>query len=63
EVDPLPHGLLFERFIDVNRNDLPDIDIDFSDKKRHMVFDHLGEKYGVANVAKIGSINCERTKT
>lgn len=57
EVDPLPHGLLFERFIDVNRNDLPDIDIDFSDKKRHMVFDYLGEKYGVANVAKIGSIN------
>lgn len=57
EVDPLPYGLLFERFIDINRNDLPDIDIDFNDKKRPMVFEHLAEKYGHDNVARIGSIN------
>ena len=57
EVDPLPHGLLFERFIDVNRDDLPDIDIDFSDTRRHLAFEYLAEKYGQPNVARIGSIN------
>lgn len=57
EVDPIPHGLIFERFIDINRADLPDIDIDFSDQKRHMVFDYLAKKYGAKSVAKIGSIN------
>ena len=57
EVDPLPHGLLFERFIDTTRPDLPDIDIDFSDTHRDTVFDHLAEKYGSEHVARIGSIN------
>lgn len=57
EVDPLVHDLLFERFIDVSRDDLPDIDIDFNDKKRYMVVEYLAEKYGKENVAHIGSIN------
>jgi DNA polymerase III alpha subunit len=57
EVDPLPHGLLFERFIDVTRDDLPDIDIDFSDTRREMCFTYLSEKYGAENVARIGNIN------
>jgi DNA polymerase III alpha subunit len=57
EVDPLVHGLIFERFIDVNRNDLPDIDIDFNDKKRELSFAYLAEKYGEGNVARIGSVN------
>jgi DNA polymerase III alpha subunit len=57
EVDPIYHKLLFQRFIDVSRADLPDIDIDFPDTKRHMVFDYLREKYGIQNVAKVGSFN------
>lgn len=57
EVDPLVHNLIFERFIDVNRSDLPDIDVDFNDKKREQVFEYLAEKYGRENVARIGSIN------
>ena len=57
EVDPLIHGLIFERFIDINRDDLPDIDVDFNDTKRELVFDYLGEKYGAENVARIGSVN------
>lgn len=57
EVDPLPHDLLFQRFIDVSRSDLPDIDIDFSDTKRHLVFEYLQEKYNAACVAKLGNIN------
>jgi DNA polymerase III alpha subunit len=57
EVDPIVHGLIFERFIDLNRGDLPDIDIDFSDTKRHMVFDYLRERHGANNVARIGNVS------
>lgn len=57
EVDPIPHGLLFERFIDLTRKDLPDIDIDFSDVKRDQCFDYLAEKYGRNCVARIGNVN------
>jgi DNA polymerase III alpha subunit len=57
EVDPIPHQLLFQRFIDISRADLPDIDIDFADTKRFMVFDYLKDKYGISNVAKLGNIN------
>lgn len=57
EVDPIPHELLFERFIDTTRADLPDIDIDFSDTKREQCFTYLAEKYGRENVARIGNIN------
>ena len=54
-VDPIKFKLLFERFIDVSRTDLPDIDLDFSDTKRHLVFDYLKEKYGAAHVAHLGT--------
>lgn len=57
EVDPIPHGLLFERFIDLTRKDLPDIDIDFSDVKRDECFDYLAAKYGRSCVARIGNVN------
>jgi DNA-directed DNA polymerase III PolC len=57
EVDPIPHDLLFQRFIDISRADLPDIDIDFNDTKRWMVFEYLQNKYGAQNVAKLGNIN------
>lgn len=56
EVDPLVHSLLFERFIDVTRADLPDIDIDFNDQKRELVFGYLREKYGAEHVARIGNV-------
>lgn len=55
-VDPIPHGLIFERFIDVNRMDLPDIDIDFSDQQRHLVFDYMREVYGAERVARLGTV-------
>jgi len=56
EIDPIPHGLIFERFVDVNRLDLPDIDIDFPDNKRHLVVEYLSGKYGHENVAHIGTV-------
>ena len=55
-VDPIPHGLIFERFIDVNRSDLPDIDIDFSDQNRHKMFDYMRQKYGPERVARLGAV-------
>lgn len=56
-IDPIPFGLIFERFIDINRNDLPDIDIDFSDQKRQLVFDYMASKYGADRVARLGTVN------
>lgn len=56
EIDPIQHQLFFERFIDVTRKDLPDIDLDFPDERRQMVFDYMAEKYGPRNVAHIGNI-------
>ena len=61
EVDPIPHDLLFERFIDITRADLPDIDIDFPDKD--WVFKYLQGKYGVDNVARIGTILTYQAKS
>lgn len=55
-IDPIPHGLIFERFIDINRADLPDIDIDFSDTRRHLVFEYAEEKYGKDRVARLGTV-------
>ena len=55
-INPVEHGLIFERFIDANRDDLPDIDIDFSDQKRHLVFERLMEKYGRDRVAHLGTV-------
>ena len=63
EIDPIPAKLYFERFIDVSRTDLPDIDLDFPDNKRQMVFDYMSEKYGVENVAHIGTIGQFRPRS
>lgn len=56
-IDPLKYDLFFERFIDINRDDLPDIDIDFPDDKRNQVIKYLQQKYGQENVAQIGNIS------
>lgn len=63
DIDPLPYDLLFERFIDINREDYPDIDIDFEDVKRDMVFDYLRKKYGYENVCRLGTINVFKAKS
>lgn len=53
EVDPLKYELIFERFIDINREDMPDIDIDFEDVKRPMVKKYLEERYGSDKVGTL----------
>ncbi|MCX7424486.1 MAG: DNA polymerase III subunit alpha, partial [Planctomycetia bacterium] len=54
-VCPLEYDLLFERFLDVNRLEAPDIDIDFEKERRGEVLQYVKEKYGVENVAQIGT--------
>lgn len=63
DIDPIPFDLLFERFIDVNREDFPDIDIDFQDDKRELVFDYLRDTYGHDRVARLGTINVFKAKS
>ena len=63
EIDPIPFGLLFERFIDINRKDLPDIDIDFADDRREMVFEYCRQKYGADCVARLGTIMRYKAKS
>ncbi|MGI2326354.1 DNA polymerase III subunit alpha [Planococcus sp. YIM B11945] len=53
DVDPLEHGLLFERFLNPERVTLPDIDIDFADYRRHEVVEYVAAKYGEAYTAQI----------
>lgn len=57
EVDPLKFpNLMFERFVAVDRDDIPDIDLDFDDERRHEVFEYAERKYGKEYVGRIGSL-------
>jgi DNA polymerase III subunit alpha len=63
EVDPLLYPtLLFERFIDVTRADLPDIDLDFDDERRGEVYDYAVAKYGAQCVGSIGTFTKYKSK-
>ena len=53
KVDPLRYGLLFERFLNLERLKPPDIDVDFGYERRSEVIDYLREKYGDDRVAQI----------
>ena len=54
-VDPLDYDLLFERFLDPNRSEAPDIDIDFCQDRREDVIRYVKQKYGAESVAQIGT--------
>lgn len=56
-LDPLEHGLIFERFLSPDRSDMPDIDIDFDDERRSEVIDYVKEKYGKDKVSQIITFN------
>lgn len=62
-IDPIPFGLIFERFIDLNRDDLPDIDIDFSDQRRKLVFDYVDSQYGIDHCARLGTVALYRPRS
>ncbi|WP_017317238.1 trans-splicing intein-formed DNA polymerase III subunit alpha N-terminal partner DnaE-N [Mastigocladopsis repens] len=56
-IDPVHHGLLFERFLNPDRKSMPDIDTDFCIEKRDEVIDYVTEKYGKERVAQIITFN------
>lgn len=56
-IDPVHHGLLFERFLNPERKSMPDIDTDFCIEKRDQVIDYVNEKYGTDRVAQIITFN------
>ncbi len=53
DLDPLEHGLLFERFLNPERVSMPDIDVDFDERRRGDVIRYVTEKYGEERVAQI----------
>jgi DNA polymerase-3 subunit alpha len=56
-VDPIKYGLLFERFMDPSRNEMPDIDIDICQNGRQKVIDYVRNKYGhVAQIITFGTL-------
>jgi len=60
DIDPIPYGLIFERFLNIERKSMPDFDIDFCQEKRGEVLHYVQEKYGgadhVAQIITYGSM-------
>jgi len=56
-IDPVHHGLLFERFLNPERKSMPDIDTDFCIEKRDAVIEYVTRKYGKERVAQIITFN------
>ena len=53
DLDPIPHGLIFERFLNPERMSMPDFDVDFDERRRGEVIKYVTEKYGAERVAQI----------
>ncbi|TDV46266.1 DNA-directed DNA polymerase III PolC [Actinophytocola oryzae] len=61
-LDPIPHGLLFERFLNPERASMPDIDIDFDDRRRGEMITYATDKYGHDKVAQVITFGTIKTK-
>ena len=53
DIDPLEHGLVFERFLNIERREMPDVDLDFAEDRRDEMIRYAAEKYGHDRVAQI----------
>jgi DNA polymerase III subunit alpha len=62
DIDPLPHGLLFERFLNPERTSMPDIDIDFDDRRRGEMVRYAADKWGHDRVAQVITFGTIKTK-
>jgi DNA polymerase-3 subunit alpha len=62
ELDPLRYGLIFERFLNPDRVSLPDVDVDFDDRRRGEVIRYVTEKYGDDRVAQIVTFGTIKAK-
>lgn len=61
-LDPIPYNLLFERFLNNERVSLPDIDVDFCERRRVEVIKHMVETYGEGSVAQITTFGTMKAK-
>jgi len=61
-LDPLPYDLLFERFLNIERISMPDIDVDFCERRRVEVIRYVTEKYGRDSVAQITTFGTMKAK-
>ncbi len=55
--EPIRHNLLFERFLNPNRREMPDIDVDFCSSRRDEVIEHIYQTFGSENVAVVANVN------
>jgi DNA polymerase-3 subunit alpha len=62
DLDPLRHGLLFERFLNPERRSMPDIDVDFCIRGRDQVIQYVKQKYGSDKVAQITTFGTLKAK-
>ena len=62
ELDPLEHGLIFERFLNPERVSMPDFDVDFDERRRGEVIRYVTEKYGDERVAQIVTFGTIKAK-
>ena len=63
DFNPLEYGLVFERFLNVERREMPDIDMEFADDRRKEVIGYCLEKYGSDRVAQIGTFGTMLTRS
>lgn len=63
DIDPIPYGLIFERFLNIERKSMPDFDIDFCQERRGEVIEYVQQKYGgashVAQIVTYGSMKAK----
>ena len=62
ELDPLEHGLIFERFLNPDRVSMPDFDVDFDERRRNEVIRYVSQKYGDDRVAQIVTFGTIKAK-
>ena len=62
-IDPLEHGLLFERFASMERKEYPDIDLDIAHEDRERVIQYVYETYGRERVAMVCEVNTYRGRS
>ncbi|MDI6104497.1 DNA polymerase III subunit alpha [Actinoplanes sp. NEAU-A12] len=62
DLDPIQHGLIFERFLNPERVSMPDVDIDFDDRRRAEVIRYVTEKWGEDKVAQIATFGTIKAK-
>src|SRR4029453_599152 len=62
DLDPIQHGLIFERFLNPERVSMPDVDIDFDERRRGRVIRYVTERWGEGEVAQIATFGTIKAK-